>query len=98
MFFLELAKLSHSKMITGNNQTIAVLRQSKSGTLPSFCFDNAHSDAHVPLTQTMNESDRKEAIEEEISNENGEHVEVKDEVNFLLLSGDKDFPGETIFR
>ena len=32
----------------------------KVGTLPSFCYNNSHSDTNVPLPQTMNESNREE--------------------------------------
>ena len=68
----------------------------KIGTLPSFCYDNTDSDAHVSLTQTINESDR-EPMKEEIINENGEHAEAQDNVTYLLLSRDEDFARETIF-
>ena len=30
-------------------------------TLPSFCYDNTHSDAHVSLAQTMNEFDKEDS-------------------------------------
>ena len=70
----------------------------KIGTLPSFCYDNTHSDAHVSLTQTMNKSDREEPMKEEVSNENGEHAEAQDKVTYLLLSRNEDFAGKTISR
>ena len=44
---------------TGRQETTMV----KAGTLPSFCYDSTHSDAHVLLTQAMNESDRKQMQE-----------------------------------
>ena len=37
-------------------------------------------------------------MKEEVSNENGEHVEAQDKVSHLLLSRDEDFASETIFR
>ena len=70
----------------------------KIGTLPSFCYDNTHRDAHVSLTQTMNKSDREEPMKEEVSNENGEHAEAQDKVTYLLLSRNEDFAGKTISR
>ena len=60
----------------------------KAGTLPYFCNDNTHSDDHLSLTQTMNESDREEKIEEEVNNENGGDAETEDKVTCLSLSGD----------
>ena len=66
----------------------------KIGILPSFCYDNAHSDAPVSLAQIMNESDREEPMKEEVSNENGEHAEGLDEFTYLLLSRDEDFASE----
>ena len=44
----------------------------------------------------MKESDREEPMKEEVSNENGEHAKVQDEVTYLSLSGDNDFASETI--
>ena len=41
---------------TGRQETT----MDKAGTLPSFCYDSTHSDAHALLTQAMNESDREE--------------------------------------
>ena len=70
----------------------------KAGTLPSFCYDNAHGDAHVSLEQTMNESDKEEPMKEEVSNENGKHAEVEDKVFKFSLSRDEDFGSETISR
>ena len=70
----------------------------KAGILPSFCYDSTHSDAQVLLTQAMNESDREEQMEEEVSHENGEHAEVEDEVTDSSSSGDEDFAGERIPR
>ena len=67
----------------------------KAGTLPSFCYDSIHSDAHVLMTKAMNKSDR-EQMEEQISHENGEHAEVEDEVAYSPLSGDEDFACERI--
>ena len=46
----------------------------------------------------MNESDREEAMEEEVSNENSEHAEVEDEVTYSSSSGDEDFPRKTISK
>ena len=45
----------------------------------------------------MNESDKEEPMEEEVSNENGGHAWVEDEITYLL-SGDADFAGGTILR
>ena len=42
----------------------------KSGTLPSFCYNNTYSDAHVSLPQTMNEANREESMKEEVRNGN----------------------------
>ena len=70
----------------------------KAGTLPSFCYNNTHSDVHVSLAQTMNESDREEPMKEEVSNENSEHAEAQDEVNYLPLHGDEHFASKTISR
>ena len=50
----------------------------KAGTLPSFCYNNTHSDTHVPLPQTMNEFNREEPMEEEAKIDNGENAEVED--------------------
>ena len=55
--------------VDGRQETTMV----KIGTMTSICYDNTHSDAHVSLTQTMNESDR-EPMKEEGRNENGEHA------------------------
>ena len=46
----------------------------------------------------MNESDRKEPMKEEVSNKNGKHGEVENELTYLLLYGDEDFASEAIFR
>ena len=93
IFFKKLIKLSYLKLITDNNQAIKIWGQSKScrlfsgrqkttmtktGTLTPFCYDNAHSDALVSLTQTMNESNREEPKKEQVSYKNGEHVKAKD--------------------
>ena len=46
----------------------------------------------------MNESDREEPMKEEVSNKNGKHGEVENELTYLLLYGDEDFASEAIFR
>ena len=46
----------------------------KACTPPSFCYDSTHSDAHVLLTQAMNESDREEQMEEKVRHENCRHM------------------------
>ena len=46
---------------TGRHETT----MAKAGTLLSFCYNNAHSDVHVPLPQTMNEFNREEPMEKE---------------------------------
>ena len=38
----------------------------------------------------MNESNKEEPIEEEVSNENSKYAEVEDEVTYSSLSGDED--------
>ena len=76
---------------TGRQETA----MAKAGTLPSFCYNNTHSDAHVPLPQTMNEFNREEPMEEEAKNDNGEHAEVEDEVTYSS-SGNEDFASETV--
>lgn len=43
----------------------------KVGIQPSICYNNTNSDSHASLTQAMNESDRKEPMKEDESNENG---------------------------
>ena len=68
----------------------------RAGTLPCFCCNNTHSDAHLPLTQAMNDSNREEPMEEEVRNDNGEHAEVEDEVTYSSLSEDEDSASETI--
>ena len=49
----------------------------------------------------MNESNKEEPIEEEVSNENSKYAEVEDEVTYSSSSGDEDlgkqFPGKKIF-
>ena len=70
----------------------------KIGTLPSVSYDNTYKDAHISLTQTMNESDREEPMKEEVSNKTGEHTEAQDKVTYLLLSRGQDFAGKTISR
>ena len=70
----------------------------KAGTLPSFCYNNKHSDAHVPLPQTINEFNREESMEEEAKNGNGEHAEVEDELTYSPASRDKGFSSETVSR
>ena len=62
----------------------------KSGTLPSFCYNNTHGDAHVPLPQTMNESNKEESMKEEVRNGNT-RLEMK-----ILLS--KQFPDKIFFQ
>ena len=37
----------------------------KLGSQPSFCDDNTHSESHLLLAQTMNESDREEPMKRE---------------------------------
>ena len=76
---------------TGRQETI----MAKAGTLLSFCYDSTHSDPHVLLSQAMNESDREEQTEKEVSHENGEHEEVEDEVTYSS-SGDENFASESI--
>ena len=61
---------------TGRHETT----MAKAGTLLSFCYNNAHSDVHVPLPQTMNEFNREEPMEKEAKNDNGGHAEVEGEV------------------
>ena len=70
----------------------------KAGTLPSFCYNNTHSDAHVPLPQTINEFNREESMEEEAKHGNGEHAEVEDKLTYSPASRDKDFSSETVSR
>ena len=79
---------------TGRQETT----MAKAGTLPSFCYNNTHSDTHVPLSQTMNEFNREEPMEEEAKNDNSEYAEVGDEVTYSSSSGDEDFASETVFR
>ena len=40
----------------------------KVGTQPPFCEDKIRSKSHLPLAQTMNESDREERMNEAVSN------------------------------
>ena len=70
----------------------------KVGTLPSFCYNNTHADAQVPLPQTMNEFNSEKPMDEKAKNDNGEYAEVEDEVTFSLSSGDEDFAGEIVSR
>ena len=79
---------------TGRQETT----MTKAGTLPSFCYNNAHSDTHAPLPQAMNEFNREEPVEEGAKNDNGEHAEVEDEVTYSSSSGDEDFASETASR
>ena len=46
----------------------------KACTPRSFCYDSTHSDAHVLLTQAMNESDREEQMEEKVRHKNCRHM------------------------
>ena len=46
----------------------------------------------------MNESGREEPMNEEVSNEKGEHAEGLDDFTYLLLSRDEDFTSELISR
>ena len=55
---------------TGRQETTLA----KACTPPSFCYDSTHSDAHVLLTQAMNESDREEQMEEKVRHENCRHM------------------------
>ena len=113
MFFLELVKLSYSNLTKDNNQTTTVLGQSKSCIWPISLWQtgnyngknkyptlwySAHCDAHASLAQTMNKSSIEKPMKEEVSNENGEHVEVQDEVTYFSLPGDEDFASEPISR
>ena len=84
----------YGRSVCGRKETT----MAKARTLPSFCYDKAHSDAHVSLAQTMNESDREEPMKEEVQKENGKHVEAEDEVVYLSLSRDEDFASEKICR
>ena len=70
----------------------------KVGNQPSYCDDNTHSEAHLSLAPTINESDRKEPMKEEISHENGGHMEAQNKVTYLLLSREDNFTSETIFN
>ena len=86
----KMLKVFYFKVTTSNNK-----RHRYTSLL---CYDNTHSDPHVSLAQTMNESKREELMKVEVSNENGEHVKAKVEVTYLSLSEDKDFASEVISR